>query len=133
MAFKDRFFLQRQRRIDMPVTAAFDLTDDERELLRRGLLEWGGPASPTNSMAVAMGFRDIKDLLKEGCRIGADISEGRPLTYADWHRALLATEIVFASDVVGSGVDCSTTTGLEDEETIRMLRSLQRKIVALSG
>lgn len=117
----------------MPNRAAYNLTDDERELLWRGLLEWGGPASPTNSMAVAMGFRDVKDLLKEGSRIRADISEGRPLTYADWRRALLATEIVFASDVVGSGVDWSTTTGLEDEETIRMLRSIQRKIVAASG
>lgn len=119
--------------MDMPDNAAFNLTDDERELLWRGLLEWGGPASPTKAMAVAMGFRDVIDLLKEGSRIRADISDGRPLTYADWRRALLATEIVFASDVVGSGVDWSTTTGLQDEETIRMLRSIQRKMVAATG
>ena len=114
----------------MTDSAPFDLTDDEQELLWRGLLEWGGPASPTKSMAVAMGFRDVSDLLKEGSRIRKDIRERRPLTYSDWRRALLATEIVFASDVVGSGVEWSTTTGLEDEETMRMLRSIQRKLVA---
>lgn len=114
----------------MPDNVPFNLTDDERELLWRGLLEWGGPASPTNAMAAAMGFRDVSDLHKEGSRLRADISERRPLTYADWRRALLATEIVFASDVVGSGVEWSTTTGLQDEETIRMLRSIQRKLVA---
>lgn len=37
-------------------------------------------------------------------------------------------EIVFASDVFGSGIDWSTTVGRTDEETIRILRSLQRKI-----
>lgn len=117
----------------MPNRAAYNLTDDERELLWRGLFEWGGPASPTKAMAVAMGFLDVSDLLKEGSRMMADIREGRPLTYVDWRRALLATEIVFASDVVGSGVDWSTTTGLQDEETIRMLRSIQRKLVAADG
>jgi hypothetical protein len=52
-------------------------------------------------------------------------AEGQPLSRADWRRALLATEIVFASDVVGSGLDWSITTGLADEDTIGLLRAMQ--------
>ncbi|WP_377273649.1 hypothetical protein [Peterkaempfera sp. SMS 1(5)a] len=51
-----------------------------------------------------------------------------PLKAVDWARALLATEIVFVSDLAGSGVEWSTTTGLTDEATIRTLRSIQRKL-----
>lgn len=88
-----------------------DLTDEERELLRRGLLEWGGPARCTEAMAVAIGFSSVTDLLDEGRRIADDLLAGRALMKNDWRRALLATEIVFVSDVLGSGVDWSTTTG----------------------
>ncbi|MFD2091298.1 hypothetical protein [Blastococcus deserti] len=57
----------------------------------------------------------------------------QPLTRRDWARALLATEIVFASNLVGSGLDWSSTTGLSDEETIALLRTLQRKIPPVHG
>ncbi|SEJ76975.1 hypothetical protein SAMN04487917_1136 [Arthrobacter sp. yr096] len=106
----------------------FDLSDEERLLLWRGFLEWGGPARPTDAMAVAIGFSDVDDLLLEGDRIGEDIRMGRPLSKADWRRALLATEIVFASNVMGAGLDWSITTGFQDDETIWMLRSLQRRM-----
>jgi hypothetical protein len=53
---------------------------------------------------------------------------GRALTPEDWRRALLATEIVFASDVVGAGTDWPITTGLSDQETITILRVIQTKI-----
>ncbi|GAA3334482.1 hypothetical protein HP467_00430 [Curtobacterium albidum] len=45
-------------------------------------------------------------------------------------RTLLATELVFVSDVVGSGTDWETTTGIRDADALRLLRSLQRKIVS---
>ncbi|MEU1542912.1 hypothetical protein [Actinacidiphila glaucinigra] len=38
-------------------------------------------------------------------------------------------EIVFVSDLAGSGVEWPTTTGLSDEATIRVLRAIQRKLV----
>ena len=41
---------------------------------------------------------------------------------------LLATEIVFVSDLAGSGVEWQTTTGRDDETTIRTLRVIQRKL-----
>lgn len=50
------------------------------------------------------------------------------MSQVDWVRTLLATEIVFASDVVGSGLDWPITSGLPDEETMHLLRSVQRKI-----
>jgi hypothetical protein len=108
--------------IDVP------LQDDERAVLRAGILEWGGPGRCTFALARAMGFRDEDDLLGTGRRIGDALEDHKPLSQRDWVRALLATEIVFASDVVGSGLDWPTTTGLPDDETIRILRQIQRKI-----
>jgi hypothetical protein len=105
-----------------------ELTEQERYVLVRGLAEWGGPAHSTDSLAVAMGFGSAEDLLTEGRRLRDFIRSGQPLSRRDWRRTLAATEIAFASDVFGSGWDWSITTGLSDEETIRLLRSLQRKI-----
>ncbi|WP_369746077.1 hypothetical protein [Paenarthrobacter sp. AMU7] len=79
-------------------------------------------------MALAMGFRDVADLFAEGERIAGFIRDGQSLTKADWRRALLATEIVFVSSTVGVGLDWSVVTGYQDDETIRILRAIQRKL-----
>jgi hypothetical protein len=112
-----------------------DLTDDERSVLDRGLVEWGGPADCTEAMAIAMGFESVANLWEEADRITDDLAAKRPMTRKDWTRALLATEIVFASDVLGSGVEWPITTGLDDAETLATLRVLQRKLggVVLRG
>lgn len=52
------------------------------------------------------------------------------MSRTDWTRALLASEIVFASDVVGAGVEWPTVTGWSDVETIELLRELQRKLMS---
>jgi hypothetical protein len=114
---------------DPPEMIAFELTDDERTMLRCGLSEWGGPACCTTAMAVAMGFEDVRDLFSQADRLRAELEAGRPLSRWDWTRMLLATEIVFASDVIGSGVEWPTTTGLDDQRSIAVLRGLQRKLV----
>jgi hypothetical protein len=75
-----------------------------------------------------MGFRDKATLSTEVGRLMAAVDAQDPLTPADWRRVLLATEVVFASDVVGSGLDWSITTGLPDAETIGLLRQIQRKM-----
>src|SRR5918995_4479562 len=108
-----------------------DLTDQERFVLNRGLVEWGGPAHCTEAMARAMGFQSVANLLEEGDRIVNDIEARRPLTRRGWTRALLATEIAFASDVLGSGVEWPDTTGLDDVETLRTLRRLQLKLAGV--
>jgi hypothetical protein len=105
------------------------LSEDERALLRAGLNEWGGPARCTEEFAVAMGFESVADLFATGDRIGDAIVAGVPLSRTDWTRALLATEVVFASNVIGSGWDWQATTGLNDQATLGMLRSLQLRMV----
>jgi hypothetical protein len=112
----------------MPDELHADLTDAERELLMRGLLEWGGPAAPTNEIANLIGFADVRTLYHEGGVIARRIRAGDSLAPRDWRRALLATEIAFASDPVGSGVEWPTTTGIPDGESIRLLRSVQRRL-----
>jgi hypothetical protein len=108
-----------------------DLTDAERFVLTQGLAEWGGPAHCTDAMARAMGFRDVANLFEDGGRIARDLHARRPLSRRDWTRALLATEIVFASDVLGSGTEWPDTTGLDDQETLQTLRSIQYKLAGV--
>ncbi|MGA4539424.1 hypothetical protein ACPA54_05465 [Uniformispora flossi] len=104
------------------------LAPSEIALLRRSLAEWGGPARCSDQLAVGMGFADMNDLLDRSRRLQAALRDDVPLAPADWARTLLAAEIVFVSDLAGSGVDWPTTTGLTDEATIRTLRSIQRKL-----
>jgi hypothetical protein len=40
------------------------LTDEERWLLNRGLVEWGGPAACRDAMASAMGFSSVPQPLR---------------------------------------------------------------------
>ena len=108
-----------------------DLTAGERKLLAQGLFQWGGPAAPTDALAVAMGFADVQDLLTESERLGDAIQEGKPVTGTDLRRALIATEIAFSSDVFGAGVEWETVTGMTDQATISLLRTLQRKLVGV--
>jgi len=104
------------------------LADDEIKLLRRALAEWGGPAHCSDQLAVGMGFADERDLLDQCRRLRLALTDDLPLAQVDWARALLAAEIVFVSDLMGAGVEWSTTTGLSDEATIETLRSIQRKL-----
>ena len=116
----------------MNTDATIDIsaTEEERFILSFGLGEWGGPASCTAELAIAMGFEDVADLHATGQRIATDVTANTPLTQLDWVRALFATEVVFASDVVGSGLDWAVTSGISDADTIRLLRSIQRKLAA---
>ena len=82
---------------------------------------------PTDEIAHLLGFTDVDALDREGRVLARRIESGQALEPSDWRRALLAAEIVFASDLLGAGVDRSITTRFADEESIRLLRSLQRK------
>ena len=97
--------------------------------MNRGLVEWGGPAYCTDALAVAMGFDNVADLAVQRDRLLRSLDAGAALSRWDWTRTLLATEIVFASDVVGSGFEWPTTTGLSDASSLEVLRGLQRKLV----
>ncbi|MGN8048831.1 hypothetical protein ACTJKO_11420, partial [Curtobacterium sp. 22159] len=113
----------------VPTAADFGITDDEVNVLRAGVREWGGPASLTEPVARAIGFTSVQDFFIQSQRIEACLRGGGSMSFAEWRRTLLATELVFVSDVIGSGTDWETTTGIRDAEALRLLRSLQRKIV----
>jgi hypothetical protein len=108
------------------------LDDEERNLLSRGIAEWGGSARCTDEFAQGLGFGGVADLDAERPRLLDAIRENRPLSRQDWRRVLLLTEVAFASDVVGSGVEWETTTGVTDETTVRVLRRVQRKAASHS-
>jgi hypothetical protein len=110
------------------VAASELLSEDEIDMLRRALLEWGGPARCSDQLAIGMGFADAQDLFDQCRRLRGALGEDSQLAPVDWARVLLAVEIVFVSDLAGSGFEWSTTTGLGDEPTIRTLRSIQRKL-----
>ncbi|MFL1897699.1 hypothetical protein ACJWDR_01165 [Streptomyces tauricus] len=104
------------------------MTEQEDKLLTRALLEWGGPAHCSDQLAVGMGFAGARDLFDQCQRLRKALGEDAPLGAADWAGTLLATEIAFVSDLAGSGVEWSTTTGHDDAATIRMLRVIQWKL-----
>jgi hypothetical protein len=107
------------------------LAEEERYVLTSALLEWGGSAPrPTLELVNVMGFETVSIFDTERKRLRDDIEQGKPMTRFDWQRASVATEICFASDVFGSGLDWSIVGRLSDEETIRVLRSFRRKILA---
>jgi hypothetical protein len=109
------------------------LNAEERAVVRAGLLDWGGPARPTDALAVAMGFTDAAALSGEARALWEQIDRSLSLTAQDWRRVLLAVEIVFVSDVVGSGLDWRFTSGFSDAETIDVIRGLQRKLPRWRG
>jgi hypothetical protein len=109
-------------------TVSLELTEDERRMLVYGLRDWGGPAHGTDSLAVAVGFASLDHLQEDGGRIADAIAAGRALPVRDWTRAMVATEIVFVSDVLGTGSEWTVINGGTDAYWIDVLRSLQRKV-----
>ena len=93
----------------------------------------GYPARPTKELAVALGFADVLDFYRVTRRLEEVLRERTDLSSREAVRALVATEIAFVSDFFGAGVEWSIVTGLSDEETISILRRLQRKLVGESG
>ncbi|MGI8667207.1 MAG: hypothetical protein ACR2N4_14465 [Jatrophihabitans sp.] len=108
-----------------------DLDDGQVELLQAALFEWGGSAKATNKLAQSMGFTDADDLFHGAQRLCEAIRNRQPLSRRDWTRTLIATEVVFASDVLGSGVEWSIVTGLNDSESLAVLRTIQRRLVGV--
>lgn len=80
-----------------------------------------------------MGFTSAESLSREAWALWTRIEAGEALTVGEWRQALLAVEVVFASDVVGSGLDWRITSGISDEESIAILRALQRKLPRWRG
>jgi hypothetical protein len=60
-------------------------------------------------------------------RLERAVAQGEPLTDLDWARVLFLTEVTWASDLIGAGLDFSTVTRFSDNEALNLLRGLQRR------
>lgn len=106
-------------------TYALDFTDDQRQLPLGGLIEWAGPAHGHPLVAPLVGAATVGEFYELTTRLSEAIEDRQPLSALDWARALLLTEICWASNLLGAGVDWHST---RDENTIAILRSLQYTI-----
>lgn len=104
------------------------VVDDMEKRLRAAMLDRGGPARPTDELAITLGFSSANRMPGETSALWRRIEGDEALTALDWWRVLRAAELVFASDVVGSGLDWSTTTGISDADGIAVLRRTQRML-----
>ena len=107
--------------------AAVDLSDDERRLLLAGLMEYGGPAAGARVLASLVGVESVDEFLRLTDRLSASIRGGEPLSDLDWARALVLTEISWASDILGAAGEFGST--MSDGRALAALRTLQRKLV----
>jgi hypothetical protein len=104
-----------------------ELSDDERQLLLTGLMEYGGPGAGATVLAPLVGAQGLDEFFELTDRLSASIRGGEPLSGLDWTRALVLTEICWASDVLGAASEFGSN--MSDERALAALRSLQRKLV----
>jgi hypothetical protein len=126
-------FTEERKMVEMEQSPAesvsVSLSTEERYFLQRGISEWQGSARCSDELAVAMGFIDVLDLRASGETIARQLESGGMLSRLDWSRCLLSSEIVFASVSMGSALEWPVVSGLSDEETLQILRSIQEKLI----
>lgn len=105
-----------------------DLTADEETLLVFGMLDWDGPANPTDAVARALGFSGVENLLSEGARIAQALRAHQALDVADWTRALASASLIFGSDLLGIGDEWTSIHGHDDQYWLSLLRRLHLKV-----
>ncbi|OBJ51299.1 hypothetical protein [Mycobacterium sp. 1423905.2] len=108
------------------VLVTIDLDDEERSLMMHGLNEYFGPARGQALLAPMVGCSTIDEFYDLVLRLKKSVINVEPLSDLDWVRALVLTEICWASDVLGAGIDFATN--FRDEKAAPLLRSMQRKI-----
>jgi len=100
---------------------------EQRNLLREGVVAWGGPASCTDDIAHLLDYSSAGAFYADSDRLVRILESTEPLRALDLRRAILATELVFASYILGAAHDWSMVSGFDDEETLRILRGIQRE------
>jgi hypothetical protein len=103
-----------------------ELTDDERDLLSHGLNEYGGSIHYKPVMTRALGLPDRASFDTLLHRLRRAIWRKEPLSKLDWARAVFLTEVSWASNLVGSGLDFRSN--FHDDEAAPLIRSIQWKI-----
>ncbi|MGB9304626.1 MAG: hypothetical protein WCB92_13410 [Mycobacterium sp.] len=113
--------------ITEPELVAIDLTDDERTLMVQGLNEFSGSAHRAALLVAPLVGLSTKEEFRGLTRRLLDtIDDKAPLSDLDWARAVFLTEIAWASDVIGSGIDFASS--VRDEKAAPLMRSIQRKV-----
>jgi hypothetical protein len=108
---------------------AIDLDTDERLMLTCGLRNWGGPVRGSDALAALMGFEDMNQLTTQASSLIGAIKDHRALSVREWTRVLVATEINFASEVLGTGPEeWVAIEGWPPDRWWAVLRRLQRKL-----
>ena len=107
------------------------LTEAERDFVTRGLCEWGGPARAAQESAILAGFADAEEMYAGTQRLRRALERQEPLSRRDWRRAAILTELIFASDFYGAGVEWEIVTGRDEVADLRLLRELQRKLIGV--
>jgi hypothetical protein len=109
-----------------PELIAIDLTDQERRFMVLALNEYGGPAKDAYQLLCPVVGQPNKDeWVRLINRLMESIEDNEPLSDLDWARALFLTEVSFASDLVGCGLDFERGA---DKHRLELLRSLQYKL-----
>jgi hypothetical protein len=104
-----------------------DLTDREREFIQQALEQWALSAADSPFPFQVLAVSTWDEFGELTLRLERAVADGKPLTDLDWARVLFLTEITWASDLVGSGLDFATVTGFSDSEAVTLLRGLQRR------
>ncbi len=107
---------------------AVDLTADERKFIRQTLEQWSLSAAGMPFPFQVLGLSTWEEFGELTVRLERAIVEGKPLSDLDWARVLFLTEVTWASDLVGSGLDFEVMTNFSDVDALSLLRRLQRKI-----
>lgn len=104
-----------------------ELSADEREFIRQTLGQWEGPAGKMPFPFQMLGLASWDEFGDLVLRLRDAVAAGAALDDLDWARVLVLTEITWASNLIGSGLDFPITTRFSDEEALQLLRGLQRK------
>lgn len=107
---------------------AIELTADERDFIEQTLKQWSLSAASTPFPFQVLGLSTWEEFGGLTYRLERAAVDGEALTDLDWARLLFLTEVTFASDLIGSGVEHTLMTRFSDAEAIGVLRGLQRKI-----
>ena len=107
---------------------AIELTDDERDFVEQTLKQWSLSAASTPFPFQVLGLSTWDEFGGLTYRLERAAVDGAALTDLDWARLLFLTEITFASDLIGAGVEHTLMTRFSDAEALSLLRGLQRKI-----
>lgn len=106
------------------------LTNQERRFISKALGEWRGAATgkplPIDALGIASSWPEFDSTIE---RLRYAVEHNEELSVRDWSLLLYLTEQGWASTLVGAGLDFTTVSGIEDDDAVKLLRSIQWKLV----